>query len=249
MEKNPNINKRVSPETKNKIEEIIERDNIQAKDLFALMINLYEKQNGKDVNLPNYEKDIDDLSLALDCISNIYSNIVSKTKLHINKTVESYELSKDSIRAELENEFKGQLESVLNERNQALREYDSIAKEAELILKDSKALREECENLKKELSNLKESNNIYQEKISSLQDKNSLLEERVSNQTSLTDIENLKKEHSMEIMSLKLEKEKEINKIQEEKQKEINSLRDKLAEENNKYNELHSAYLELKYKK
>lgn len=249
MEKNPNLNKRVSIETKNKFEEIIERDNIQAKDLFALMINLYEKQNGQDSNLPNYGKDIDELSLALECISNIYLNIVSKTKLHINKTVESYESSKEIIKTELENEFKGQLESLLNERNQALREYDSIAKEAELILKDSKALREECENLKKELSNLKESNNIYQEKISSLQDKNALLEEKLSNQTSLTDIENLKKEHSIEFMSLKLEKEKEINKIQEEKQKEINSLRDKLAEESNRYNELHSDYLELKYKK
>lgn len=248
-EKYPNINKRVEHDTKKKIEELMKRDDLKANELFKEMITLYESKNNDLSNLPNFDNDINELSTVLCYISSIFNNIKNKTVLHLQDIEKSYEEDRKISRLNIENEFREQVETVINEKNAAINEYTLIVKKTEDLLSETQKLRTECDRLSTELAKSSDLNTSYKEQINSLKEHNKMLEEKLSSNSNGEDIEDLKKQHSMEILELKFNYQNQINTIQNNLYNEINLLKDKLNEEKDKYSNLNTQYIELKHKK
>ena len=248
-EKYPNINKRVEHDTKKKIEELMERDDLKANDLFKEMIKLYESNKNDSSNLPNFDNDIQELSTVLCYISSIFNNIKNKTTLHLQDIEKAYEEERKISRLNIEDEFREQVETVINEKNAAINEYTLIAKKTEDLLSETKKLRTECDRLSSELAKSSDLNTSYKEQVNSLKEHNKMLEEKLNSNSNSEDIKELKKQHSMEILELKINYQNEINTLQNNLYSEINLLKDKLNEEKDRYSDLNAQYLELKHKK
>lgn len=246
MEANPNLNKRVSMETKLKIEEILKRDDITAKDLFKKMVTLYEDNQLSSDNLPNFAIELENLALALTHISNTYSNIVSKTNLHIGSLSSNYEEKINNIELSIAEKYQNIINKLESEKTSLQEEYDMISKEASLLINESKELRKNNVDLQNRISQNEELLSQYKIQISTLNENNQILNERLTLSTSKDDIENIKKEHSMEILTLNYKHQEELNKIKEEHQKEVIRLKDMIAAEKDKQALLYSQYIETK---